>query len=73
MDRRFQFVLPTKGKILNIEKQIFMGNRVITSDTLNQFNSATGLSYKRKVDISELKCGKFILMTDADTDAEHIR
>ena len=73
MDRRFQFVLPTKGKILNIEKQIFMGNRVLTSDTLNQFNSATGLSYKRKVDKSELKCGRIILMTDADTDAEHIR
>ncbi|OSA95650.1 UNVERIFIED_ORG: hypothetical protein B2H93_04315 [Clostridium botulinum] len=73
MDRRFQFILPTKGKILNVEKQIMMGNRVLTSDTLNQFILATGLSYKKQADMSELKCGKIILMTDADTDAEHIR
>lgn len=73
MDRRFQFVLPTKGKILNVEKQIYMGNRVLTSDTLEQFNLASGLSYKRQIEESELKCGKFILLTDADTDAMHIR
>lgn len=73
MDRRFQFVLPTKGKILNVEKQIFMGNRVLSSETLEQFNLASGLSYKRQIPESELKCGKFILLTDADTDAMHIR
>ncbi|MBY6838659.1 type IIA DNA topoisomerase subunit B [Clostridium botulinum] len=72
-NRKFQVVLPTKGKILNVEKQIFMGTRTLNSETLIKFNDIVGINFKDKADISKLRFGKIILMSDADTDGMHIR
>lgn len=72
-NRKFQVVLPTKGKILNVEKQIFMGSRTLSSETLVKFNDIVGINFKNKADISKLRFGKIILMSDADTDGMHIR
>ncbi|MFA5382453.1 MAG: ATP-binding protein, partial [Candidatus Micrarchaeia archaeon] len=70
-DRNFQAILPLRGKILNVEKsQIhkILGNREIKA-MIKAFGTSIGDDF----DISKLRYGKIILMTDADVDGAHIR
>ena len=63
-DKRFQAVLPTKGKILNVEKQTL--DKVLGSETLKIFSNGIGLKLGEKYDKSKLRFGKIIIMSDAD-------
>jgi DNA gyrase/topoisomerase IV subunit B len=63
-DKRFQAIMPTKGKILNVEKQKI--GRVLASETLEIFNDAIGVSLNIPYKEKDLNYGKIIIMSDAD-------
>ena len=74
-NRKFQAILPLRGKILNVEK--VMKHRVYESDAIRDIYTALGVSVGTKddadaLDTSRLRYHKIIIMTDADVDGSHI-
>lgn len=70
-DRRFQTIMPSKGKIMNTEKQKL--ENVLASEELKLFNVAIGTGVLDNYNESDLKYDKIIILSDADVDGYHIR
>ncbi len=70
-NRRFQAILPLRGKILNVEKAKL--NRILENNEIKAIIAAIGAGLGPDFDESKSRYGKIILMTDADVDGSHIR
>lgn len=70
-DRRFQAILPIKGKIINVEKAGMA--RVLKNDEIKAIISAIGAGIGKDFDITKARYRRIIIMTDADVDGAHIR
>lgn len=70
-DRRFQAILPIRGKIINVEKAGLM--KVLKNEEVRAIISAIGAGMGKDFDINRIRYGKVIIMTDADVDGAHIR
>ncbi len=70
-DRRFQAILPLRGKILNVEKARI--NRILENEEIRAMITAFGGGMKEDFDETKLRYDRIICMTDADVDGSHIR
>lgn len=70
-DRMYQAVLPLRGKVLNVEKARM--EKLIKNEEITSLIAAIGVDIGNVEDVSKVRYGKIIILTDADVDGQHIR
>jgi len=70
-DRRYQAVLPLRGKVLNVEKCEFQ--KMMANEELNNLITASGVGIGKGFNLNKLRYGKIIILCDSDVDGSHIR